>query len=55
MKEAIFKNCNVCGRQLVRQDELAIGMCAICANEEVPDETKNKQNEAIGDADIYGE
>jgi hypothetical protein len=34
--EAIFKNCNVCGRELVREDELAVGMCAICANEEIP-------------------
>lgn len=33
--EPIFRNCNVCGRGLVRADELATGMCAICANEEV--------------------
>ncbi len=32
----IFKNCNVCGRGLVRDDELSCGMCAICANEEIP-------------------
>lgn len=32
----IFSNCNVCGRQLVRDDELSVGMCAICANEEEP-------------------
>lgn len=29
----IFSRCNVCGRELVRDDEFAIGMCAICANE----------------------
>ena len=31
----VFSNCNVCGRALARDDEFEIGMCAICANEEV--------------------
>lgn len=31
----VFTNCNVCGRELMRSDEEAIGMCAICANEEI--------------------
>jgi len=31
------EHCNVCGRELVRRDERAIGMCAICANEEEPE------------------
>jgi hypothetical protein len=31
----VFTTCNVCGRTLVRKDELAAGMCAICANEEL--------------------
>ncbi len=35
MKPAVFRNCNVCGRSLVREDELAVGVCAICANEEL--------------------
>lgn len=30
----VFKNCNVCGRELMRADEFAAGMCAVCANEE---------------------
>lgn len=34
----VFTHCNVCGRGLVRADELAVGMCAICANEEMPEE-----------------
>lgn len=34
--EPIFTRCNVCGRELVRNDEFAIGMCAVCANEETP-------------------
>lgn len=38
MKPAVFKNCNVCGRELKRQDELAAGMCAVCANEEIDDD-----------------
>jgi hypothetical protein len=29
----IFRNCNVCGRTLLREDEFAAGVCAICANE----------------------
>lgn len=32
----VFRNCNVCGRELARVDELAIGMCVICANEIMP-------------------
>lgn len=31
----VFNNCNVCGRELMREDEFEIGMCAICANEEI--------------------
>jgi len=34
---AIFKNCNVCGRGLVEKAEFEMGMCLICANEEVDD------------------
>lgn len=34
----VFQNCNVCGRGLIRNDELAVGMCAICANEEVEED-----------------
>lgn len=34
----VFSHCNVCGRGLVRADELAVGMCAICANEEITQE-----------------
>jgi hypothetical protein len=33
----VFKNCNVCRRSLRRRDEFAAGMCAICANEEIPE------------------
>jgi hypothetical protein len=33
--EPVFKNCNVCGRTLIHEDELAVGMCAVCANEQV--------------------
>lgn len=29
----VFSNCNVCGRELIRQDEFACGMCMFCANE----------------------
>lgn len=36
--EPVFRHCNVCGRELKRKDELAVGMCAICANEEISDE-----------------
>lgn len=36
--QAVFTHCNVCGHVLVRADELAAGMCAICANEEMPEE-----------------
>lgn len=36
MKPAVYSHCNVCGRELIFQDELAIGMCAICGNEEEP-------------------
>lgn len=32
---AIFKNCNVCGRGLVEKPEFEMGMCLICANEEI--------------------
>jgi len=32
----VFTNCNVCGRTLIREDELAVGACAICMNEERP-------------------
>lgn len=38
----IFTTCNVCGRELVRQDELAVGMCAVCANETIPEPAKPK-------------
>lgn len=31
-----MERCNVCGRELIRRDEKAIGCCAICANEEIP-------------------
>jgi len=37
--ETVFSSCNVCGRSLVRSDELSIGMCAVCANEEIDEET----------------
>lgn len=43
MKEPIFQNCNVCGRELVRGDEYAVGMCAICANEEIPIKPKQQR------------
>jgi hypothetical protein len=32
--DPVFTKCNVCGRELVRQDELKAGVCAVCANEE---------------------
>jgi hypothetical protein len=41
--EPVFSNCNVCGRELMRDDELAVGMCAICANETVEVLTKPKR------------
>lgn len=31
----VFTDCNVCGRELIRDDELAIGCCAVCSNEEI--------------------
>lgn len=37
----VFSNCNVCGRELVREDEFAVGMCAICANEEIEPNQKH--------------
>jgi hypothetical protein len=43
-KEPIFKNCNVCGRGLMRADEFAIGMCAVCANE-YEDENPKQNND----------
>lgn len=33
--KTVFTTCNVCGRTLIRKDEFAAGMCAICANEEL--------------------
>lgn len=33
LSKPVFLNCNVCGRGLVRDDELKIGMCVVCANE----------------------
>lgn len=30
-----IERCNVCGRELLRSDEKAIGACAVCMNEEV--------------------
>lgn len=33
----VFKNCNVCGRELLRDDELDVGCCSECFNEEEPD------------------
>jgi len=42
MTESVFSNCNVCGRTLIRDDELAIGCCAVCANETVEELTKPK-------------
>lgn len=29
----VFTNCNVCGRQLMDEEEFQIGMCLICASE----------------------
>ncbi len=30
---APIERCNVCGRELMRSDEKAIGACAVCMNE----------------------
>jgi len=43
-EEPIFRNCNVCGRELIREDEFQIGMCAICANEPMPKKRKRKKS-----------
>lgn len=47
MSEPVFRNCNVCGRELARDDELAVGACAICMNEEVPIEPEEPQKFTI--------
>lgn len=44
MKDPAFRNCNVCGRGLVREDEFAAGMCAVCANEEMPPPKPKRRN-----------
>lgn len=45
MNPVVFKKCNNCGRELVRADELSIGMCAVCANEEVLDNDRLTQEQ----------
>lgn len=35
-KEPIFKNCNVCGRELQEKAEFAVGACAVCMSEGGP-------------------
>lgn len=40
---AVFKNCNVCGRELMREDELGMGCCAVCSNEEITTEEENAE------------
>lgn len=42
--KAIYNNCNACGRTLIRDDELAIGACAICANEKIEPPEPARQN-----------
>lgn len=32
-QKPVFSNCNVCGREFVKKEELNMGMCLICANE----------------------
>lgn len=32
-RRKVFDNCNVCGRRLHTEDEDAMGMCLICADE----------------------
>lgn len=39
----VFRNCNVCGRELKFRGELAIGMCAICADEEIPIQKEDEE------------
>lgn len=33
IENAVFKNCNVCGRGLIDPAEFEMGMCLICASE----------------------
>src|SRR4051812_9614465 len=47
--EGNMERCNVCGRELIRNDEKSIyiyiyGCCAICANEEIP----NHEEKTVG-------
>lgn len=40
--EPVFRNCNVCGRELILEEELAVGACGICMEEQVPVKPKKK-------------
>ena len=32
-RKPVFRNCNVCGRQLMEYTEYEMGMCLVCSNE----------------------
>lgn len=44
-----IQRCNVCGRELRRNDEKSIGACAACMNEEIEDVPTNPQNESTNE------
>jgi hypothetical protein len=48
------ETCNVCGRTLIRDDEKAIGACAVCMNETEEETSTNCTSKGGYISDIHG-